>query len=262
MTDTAPAQDAIRIVGVNTDKTLIARVSAPASFTYRGGPLLTSVEVFTIFWGPAWTQQTQSDLAKDLNTFFGYIVGSPLLDQMAEFSVPGKSIGHGSFTGSITITTPALSTTVSDSFIQQTLQQEIINNSAVPAPSPNVLYFIYLPPGVGVTAFGAKSCQQFCGYHDAFAGQDNLGQPQQIFYAVMPFLDCPGCILAAPNTQLDAITSVSSHELCEAITDAVPGEGWYDDNNGEIGDICAWQQRTLGGYTIQQEWSNAQNQCV
>src|SRR6185312_10360249 len=38
---------------------------------------------------------------------------------------------------------------------------------------------------------------------------------------------------------LDALTSTSSHELCEAITDPVPGDGWYDDQNGEIGDICA-----------------------
>ena len=46
------------------------------------------------------------------------------------------------------------------------------------------------------------------------------------------------------------------------ITDPVPGQGWYDDNNGEIGDICAWKTRTLGGYTIQQEWSNKAGACV
>jgi hypothetical protein len=38
---------------------------------------------------------------------------------------------------------------------------------------------------------------------------------------------------------IDALTGTSSHELCEAITDPVPGASWYDDHNGEIGDI-AW----------------------
>ena len=57
-------------------------------------------------------------------------------------------------------------------------------------------------------------------------------------------------------------TSTSSHELCESITDPVLGEGWYDDTNGEIGDICAWQTRQLGSYTVQLEWSNRQNACI
>lgn len=69
----------------------------------------------------------------------------------------------------------------------------------------------------------------FCGYHNDINAQ--------IFYAVMPYPGCPGY---TGNLDVeDALTSTSSHELCEAITDAVPGQGWYDDNNGEIGDICA-----------------------
>jgi len=60
----------------------------------------------------------------------------------------------------------------------------------------------------------------------------------------------------------DSLTVTASHELCEAITDPVPGQGWYDDNNGEIGDICAWTTKTVGQYTVQQEWSNSANACV
>jgi hypothetical protein len=60
----------------------------------------------------------------------------------------------------------------------------------------------------------------------------------------------------------EALTVTSSHELAEAITDPVPGAGWYDDVNGEIGDICAWQTETIAGYSVQKEWSNAQGQCV
>jgi hypothetical protein len=48
----------------------------------------------------------------------------------------------------------------------------------------------------------------------------------------------------------------SSHEMCEAITAAIPGQGWYDDVHGEIGDIRAWQTKKVGAYTAQLEWSN------
>jgi hypothetical protein len=62
-------------------------------------------------------------------------------------------------------------------------------------------------------------------------------------------------------SKLDALTSTSSHELCEAITDPVPGQGWYDDMHGEIGDICAWQTKKLGDYMVQLEWSNKDGTC-
>ena len=76
----------------------------------------------------------------------------------------------------------------------------------------------------------------------------------------MPYPGCRGCL--GNLTVLDALASTSSHELCEAITDAVPGLGWYDDNNGEIGDICAWQTKKIGPWTVQLEWSNRANACV
>ena len=51
-------------------------------------------------------------------------------------------------------------------------------------------------------------------------------------------------------------------ELCEAVTDPIPGQGWYDDVHGEIGDICAWKTKKLGAYTVQLEWSNNAAACI
>ena len=76
----------------------------------------------------------------------------------------------------------------------------------------------------------------------------------QIFYAAMPYPGCNGCL--GSLSTFDAITSVSSHELCEVITDPIPGRGWYDDTFGEIGDICAWKTKQIGKYVVQKEWSN------
>jgi hypothetical protein len=183
--------------------------------------------------------------------FFDYILTSALMDQLGEYSIPGKNIGHGKRTGTAVLTSPAPNTSVQDSEIQQLLQQEIASKN-LPAPGPNSLYFFFLPPGVQVVSGGSASCREFCGYHDATSGN--------IFYAVMPYPGCSGC--TGGLTVADALTSTTSHELCEAVTDPVPGQGWYDDNNGEIGDICAWKTRVLGGYTIQLEWSNSAASCV
>lgn len=248
--------DPIRIVPVQSvDEIATAAHGAPAppppQLTYRGGLLLTAVEVFTVFWGPAWSGP-QSGMAQQINQFFDAILTSPLIDQLAEYNTPRYTIGHGRRSGTVTLTSPALHHSVSDHAIQHMLHQEIATNPAFPQPGANTLYFVYLPPGVRVTQGGASSCTAFCGYHSDVAGQ--------LFYAVMPFPGCTGC--TGSLAPFDALTSTSSHELCEAITDAVPGQGWYDDANGEIGDICAWKTKQVGAYTVQLEWSNQQNACV
>ena len=249
--------DAIRVVPPHDPAGLMAElVSAPAAppphLSYRGGALISSVEVFTVFWGAAWRRAAQSSVAADLNRFFGYILSSALLKQLAEYSVPAHTIGRGKHIGTATITKPALHTTVSDNAIRHMLQQEISTNAAFPAPTANRLYFVYLAPGVKVSQGGGRSCMSFCGYHDDINGQ--------VLYAVMPYADCAGC--TGGLSDLDALTSTSSHELCEAITDPIPGQGWYDDVHGEIGDICAWQTKKVGKYLVQLEWSNKANKCV
>jgi hypothetical protein len=159
-------------------------------------------------------------------------------------NVKKHAITHGRRTGTTTISTPALNTSVTDSAIRNAirkmLQQEIATVKRVPKPTANTLYFIYVQPDVRVVLGGSASCQAFCGYHNAASGA--------IFYAVMPYPGCNGCTgsLAA----FDALTSTSSHELCEAITDPIPGEGWYDDTNGEIGDICGWKTKKVGKYAV------------
>jgi hypothetical protein len=152
--------DPIRIVPLHLPTELYrpsAGIAAPpaAELTYRGGPLLESVKVFTIFWGQVWQTNPNSGLANQINQFFTFVVSSALIDQLAEYSAPGQSIGHGSFIGTVTIIQPALSHSVTDAAIQKTLQQEISSNSSVPKPDTNTLYFIYLPPGT-VVVQGAR----------------------------------------------------------------------------------------------------------
>jgi hypothetical protein len=221
-----------------------------AHLTYHGGPLISAVEVRAIFWGSAWKENPNSDLIPQLGNFFDFILQSSLMDVLAQYGVAGKPIGHGKYLGPVVTTGPALGDTVSDDEIQQALQGWI-ENSTIPKPNANSLSFVYLPPGVVSSDGTAQSCTEFCGYHSHINGQ--------IFYAVEPFLDCDGC--KAGTGIFDSLTKVSSHELCEAITDPALS-GWFDDNGGnEIGDICNENIVTLGGFVIQSEWSNAKNAC-
>ena len=227
--------------------------AAPApNLTYRGGPLLTNVEVFTIFWGADWQQPTNSPLISEINSFFDEILSSSLIEQLAEYDVTGKSIGRGVLLGTNTFTESSPGKSVTDASIQKFLQMQI-SAGTFPAVTSNTLYFVYLPPGTQVKQGPAASCKDFCGYHDA---TPTAG----IYYAVMPYPNCSGCLGGLET--FPSLTSTSSHELCEAITDPVPGQGWYDNDNGEIGDICAWKTKQLGNYTIQLEWSNKAAACI
>ena len=260
-------------------------VAGQPQLVYNGGPLLANVEATTIYWGSAW----QTDpLRAQLDGFFDFVVSSSLVDQLTEYNVPGFSIGHGRHVASVQIVSdpPAI---VDDTQIQ-TFVQQLITAGTVPAQDANSLYFVFTPGGVTVTLQGSASCQQFCGYHNSPDGN--------LFYAVVPYANCNGCQFA--GNLLDSMTVIASHEFCEAITDPVPGAGWYDNANGEIGDICEGSNKVINmaqiaagtvytvsgsasadatgvitasltftpppppgqSYMVQKEWSNAQGACV
>ncbi len=222
-----------------------------AQLTYRGGPLLTAVQVFSVFWGTAWKDAAQQATVQSMNGFLKFIVASPYVDQLAEYNTPQQKIGRGSYLGTATLTDPPPGASVTDAAIQQLLEQQVARK-ALPAVTANTLYATFLPPGVTVVAGSDRSCQVFCGYHDR--------SPGQLYYAVLPYPDCAGCL--GGGAALDALTSVCSHELAEAITDPIPGQGWYDDTQGEIGDVCAWLNKNLGNYVVQTLWSNRAQACV
>lgn len=60
----------IRIVQLRLEA--LAPVAAPR-LTYRGGPLLTSAEVFVFFWGDAWQGDAQAPLMRRVTDFFEYV---------------------------------------------------------------------------------------------------------------------------------------------------------------------------------------------
>lgn len=256
------------------------KMAAGAQMTYRGGPLLSKVELTVVFLGD-WTGQTAD--ADKIASFNQKLVTGSYLDALVEYGV-----GHGVFVGrnylpwdastppggtggtpkgclpsalllpffALTggsarlVETQATPTTIDDAEIRTRLRAALAS-ALLPRLGPNSLYMVYVQPGVEVTMGGDASCSAFCGYHDT----DGNG----LYYGVIPWPSCAGC--TGPLSTFDALTSVTSHELAEAVTDAVPGKGWYNDASGEIGDPCAWTNRMLDGYTVQLEWLNSKSGC-
>jgi hypothetical protein len=148
----------------------------------------------------------------------------------------------------------AQSSAVTDADLQAFVANNI-KSGALPKADNETLYCLFLPSGMQVSLGSDASCKTFCGYHDSFTLSG-----QSVMYAVLPYPDCAGCL--GPNSAFDALTGVATHEMSEAFTDPIPGSGWYDDQNGEIGDICAWQFRSDSGHVVQLEWSDRQGSCI
>jgi hypothetical protein len=107
---------------------------------------------------------------------------------------------------------------------------------------------VYVETGVEVTMGSANSKTSFLGYHGAF--NDNGAD---IHYAVMVYPGTPNPTSGSQGfaSDFNQLTSVSSHELAEAVTDPNVNYktlGWYDFQlNGEIGDLAEGHGSTITG---------------
>ncbi|HEY2498310.1 MAG TPA: hypothetical protein VGK24_14695 [Candidatus Angelobacter sp.] len=291
--EVAPAQGLVHIVPFGRGSAGIKNTAAPAGahLTYFGGPVISNLQVVVVFWGPNVNPVVTANGAID--QFYTDITSSRFFDLLTEYSTTGiagagassnQSIGHGTFGGKFTIS-PALcpgpaACTVTDAQIRTELTNQI-NAQVLPAPTTdlhgiiNTYYAIYFPPGVSINDGTSLSCVKggFCAYHSSTASL--------VPYGVLPDFAASGCSTGCgAGTLFDNITAVSSHEMSEATTDAQVGSvsgfgpplAWYDHDSppgtdlAEIGDICTAHDASVsaGGhaYSIQQEFSNLQNDCV
>lgn len=256
---------------------------------YYGGPVVSNIQVVAVLWGT----RVNPAITSHIGDFFRDITQSTYFDLTSEYSTTvtpvgggtgtNQSIGRGSYAGAYTIAPsfcPKAPCTVSDDQIQiEILNQINLGNLPTPALDSNgevdTLYMTYFPPGIVIEQGGTDSCVSggFCAYHGTTG---NTFNSKNLLYGVVPdFGVGGGCdVGCGGGTEFQNITSVSSHELIETVTDAdvglaqrlAPPLAWYDSANGEIGDICNAQQAQVkaGGstYTIQKVWSNLEGSCV
>src|SRR6478672_3450854 len=261
---------------------------AGAHLTYFGGPIISNVQVIQVLYGSgSYNSQVAGNTSPTMGNFFADITSTGLISLLQQYNTPvsggtGQTFGNGTFAGLFQIVPSAGNngSTITDTQIQSELLAQI-NAGHLPSPvldsqgNPNTLYMIYFPPGKTISQGGSNSCQAggFCAYHGTTS---SLLGGHNVLYGVLPDMQAgSGCSSGCgTSTVFGNYTSVTSHELVEAMTDAdvgiattfAPPLAWYDMVNGEIGDICNGQQGsyTANGttYTVQLEFSNAANNCV
>ena len=222
--------------------------------TFHGGQLLSNVEAQPVYLGSDWsTNQTLNSSTASIDTFVGYLVQSPYMDMLTQ---AGYNVGRGTSTAGKELNVNINKTTgITDAQIQTDLQSAI-SSGQLSAPDANRLYVVYVEPSVLITLGTDNSRTGFLGYHGAFAGNDATGKSADIRYAVMAYPGGPNPSAASQGfaSSFNQLTSVTSHELAEAVTDPdvnYKAVGWYDDRrNGEIGDLTR-QNSVLNGYLVQ-----------
>ena len=268
------------------------RPAATGNLTYYGGRVVSDLHVVQVIWGGgSYLSNVTSTATPSMATFYQQALNSSYvawLDHDYNTVSPSPAsgstktdqhIGPGSFVGQYTIT-PSVTGTVDDSQIQSEIASQIAAGH-LPAPTTdaagnnNTYYAIFFPHGTTITMGGSSSCVSggFCAYHGTIS---NVGG-HEVYYGVHPDMQPgSGCDTGCGSSSaFGNYTSVASHEMVETITDAEvglatsngPPLAWYDTSNGEIGDICNADQGTFVGsdgvtYTIQNEWSNSQGNCI
>jgi hypothetical protein len=261
---------------------------AGAHLTYHNGPIISNVQVVQVLYGSgSYNSQVAGSTSPTMGNFFADITSTGLISLLQQYNTnisggTNQIFGNGTFGGLFQIVPAAGNngSTITDAQIQSELLAQI-NAGHLPAPvldslgNPNTLYMIYFPPGKTISQGGSNSCQAggFCAYHGTTSSTLNA---KHVLYGVLPDMQAgSGCSTGCgTSTVFGNYTSVTSHELTEAMTDAQvgiatvigPPLAWYDSTNGEIGDICNAQQATYvangTSYVIQLEFSNSANNCV
>jgi hypothetical protein len=243
---------------------------------YYGGPVISKVKVVVVIYGTGtYLTGITNPTAPSIASFLTQVTKSAYFTWLTEYNTPTQTIGTGSYSESVQITPAAArnGSTITDAQIQAELSSQMTAGH-IPAPDNNTIYMVFFPKNKKITEGGSTSCVAggFCAYHGTFKRNG-----QYVFYGVLPDMS-PGTLCntgCGGSSQFNNQTSVLSHELVEAVTDAGvglaivygPPLAWYDPNNGEIGDICNGIQGTVLGsdnitYTVQKEWSNQSNACI
>ncbi|HET7542468.1 MAG TPA: hypothetical protein VFK05_21510 [Polyangiaceae bacterium] len=268
----------------------VASAPGGAKLIYRGGRVVSNVQVVQVIWGSgSYIPEVTNVAGPSMASFYQGVLNSSHVDWLSEYNTVGLAapasnqiIGRGSFATQVVITPSAANngSTIDDSNIKAELSAQI-QAGTLPAPTHdsagnnNTYYAVFFPHGKVITMQGSASCSIFCAYHGTIA---NAGGAGEIYYGVHPdFQAGSGCEsgCGAAPTVFGNYTQVASHELIETVTDPEvglaqvvgPPLAWYDASFGEIGDICNNQHGTVVGgdgvtYDVQTEYSNLSQDCV
>ena len=212
------------------------------------GKLLQHARVALIFWGSEWTQSPPpSPTSEDIASAVYRIVSGFYMTKLTQY----RQIAQATLIATdLNTSDPPVSFT--DQNVEDMIQARVAAGKVPsPASGTDLLYAVILPQSVGGTS-PASSDHAAIGYHGFFTVSGNK--------AYWLWANNPGSL-----TKSQSATSIFSHELIEACSDA-EGLGIRVQNDlgtgPEIGDPCLNCWEMADGFTVQAYWSAADQRCV
>jgi hypothetical protein len=277
----------------------LARLSG-GPLVYHGGPIMRRANFFAIFWIPPTLQNgvstgmpvayqnLQTRLLADytghgidnINTQYYQILGTTksYIQNAAGLQLAnglaGVFVDNSPYPASGCTDAATPGNCITDAQIQAEIQKVI--PLAGWTSGRNKMFLLYTSNGEG-SCMGA-----FCAYTDYCAYHGFIGTSPPIIYANIPFGNLSACQnpgQLSPNggAVADAVMSIASHEISEAITDPLLN-AWFDSSGNENGDLCnfdygvnTWtslapndanQMWNGNFYELQREWDNHVGGCV
>lgn len=229
-------------------------VTGPGTdISYHGGPVLTSVTVQPIFWGPKWSDPLfAGDKVSGLKTFYDGMRNSGYAATSNEYTDSSGAHVTSAITGFSAALYDASAAPTTDPGARVILNEVA---RVVKKPAPNTFYAVYSDTplsGIG-----------YCAWH-------SWGSIRGVRVTVgwFPNIDnvtgcTPNDLTTGHSAPLAALANVSGHELSEVRTDPF-GTGWYDGQYDENADKCAWAFGSTSltfsngsQWRVQGNWSNA-----
>lgn len=221
------------------------------NMTFHGGAVMNAgADVTPIFWGPSWSSTAyKGDVVTGLEGLYAAFNNSGYMGTNTEFTD-----GSGNHVSkSVTLRTSKFDASATPRRAPSTSTVLAVVANNISNPVANGYYPVYTDIKRGSAGY--------CAWH-------SWGTVSGVLVQFAFFFDLTGdsgCDPQDPGTSrsqnLEALASVTGHELSEAVTDP-HGDGWYDGSGAENADKCAWvfsQPVSLGGanWKIQGNWSNA-----
>jgi len=243
----------------------------PGALTYHGGPIMTGLNLYAIFWVPV-PAKLQNGKPTGLTTKYESVAKQFLADYpyhgiannstqyySTKTGVNTYFVGIGALVASVVDTDPYPASGCTDPdtpgncITDLQLQKEIakVMKAHGWTPGLNKIYIVFTSTGEG-SCMNGGSCAytQYCAYHGYFGSATN-----PTIYTNQPYADPKHCYASfapyyqhAPSGDIpsDANVNVTSHEITEATTDPELNAWWDPANGEEIGDLCGWH---FGGTT-------------
>jgi len=229
---------------------IVPQGAGQTGITDGSGPVLTSVRLFLIFWGSAWSRGTTASADAVVNAVTRILFG-PYMSALGQY----RGITEGSLLGTRVVDSSDPPNPFSDDQVQKFVIGQI-QAKLVPNPhSDNEIFFcVIMPPGVQFTK------ADYSGAH-SFITRDFTNP----FGVLIPVA------WVTNDGMLESVTITFSHELVEACTD--PNGNAFQITNPpagdcqpgtwcEIGDVCEGFGSDVWGVQVTSYWSGQDGGCI